>query len=186
VSEPTESLTFLNAIAGLATRLSGDDIAIYSLTYHCLAFGSWELEAGRRRARIRVTWEGKDRHLRVLTAQLMSGSTERHWQLVEEHDFRSRRTDLVQLLGTVHAAITAHVSGRGDRCRVALAGGGDMQPVTMIAVAFLALIALVQLTRFLLGWPLTIDGVAVPVWLSGIAAVIVGGLSALLWRASRR
>jgi hypothetical protein len=61
-----------------------------------------------------------------------------------------------------------------------------MQPVTMIAVAFLALIALVQLTRFLLGWPLTIDGVAVPVWLSGIAAVIVGGLSALLWRASRR
>jgi hypothetical protein len=115
MSEPSESLTFLNAIAELATRLSVDDIAIYSLTYHCLAFGSWELEAGRRRVRIRVTWEGKDRHLRVSTAQLMSGSTERRWQLVEEHDFRNGRADIVHLLGTVHAAITAHLSRRGDR-----------------------------------------------------------------------
>jgi hypothetical protein len=104
----TESLTFLNAIAGLATRLSVDDLAIYSLTYHCLGFGSWELETGRRRVRIRVTWEGKDRHLRVSTAQLASGSTERQWQLVEEHDYRNRRADIDQLFATVQAAITAH------------------------------------------------------------------------------
>jgi hypothetical protein len=61
-----------------------------------------------------------------------------------------------------------------------------MKPVATIAVAFLALIALAQLTRFLLGWALTIDGVAIPVWLSGVAAVIVGGLSTMLWRESRR
>jgi hypothetical protein len=108
MSEPTESLTFLNAIAQLATRLSADDIVIYSLTYHCLAFGSWELEAGRRRVRIQVNWEGKDRHLRVSTAQMIAGSTARQWQLVEDHDFRKRRVDVTLLLGTVHAAITAH------------------------------------------------------------------------------
>jgi hypothetical protein len=106
--EPNESLIFLNAVAGLATRLFVDGVVVYSLTYHCLSFGSWELEAGRRRVRIRVTWEGKDRHLRVSTAQLASGSTERQWQLAEEHDFRKRRADIDQMFGTVYAAITAH------------------------------------------------------------------------------
>src|SRR5271168_5081116 len=104
----TESLAFINALAALATRLSVDGIEIYSVTYHSQVFGSWELEAGRRRVRIRVTWEGKDRHLRVATAQLASGSTEPRWQLAEEHDFRKRRSDLLQLFETVHAAVTAH------------------------------------------------------------------------------
>jgi len=108
MAEAHESLTFLNALAGLATRLAVDGIEIHSVTYQSQSFGRWELESGRRRVRVRVTWEGKDRHLRVCTAQLASGSTERQWQLAEEHDFRGRRPDLVQLFGTVHAAITAH------------------------------------------------------------------------------
>jgi hypothetical protein len=106
--EPTESLNFLNAVAGLAARLAVDDIAVYSLTYQCLAFGSWELEAGRRRTRVRATFAGKDRQLRLSTAELASGSTERRWRLVEEHDFRNRRADIDQLLTTVQAAIRAH------------------------------------------------------------------------------
>jgi hypothetical protein len=108
MAEVTGSLTFINALAGLATRLAVDGVEIYSVTYHSQSFGSWEIESGRRRIRIRVTWEGKDRHLRVATAQLESGSTERKWQLAEEHDFRNRRPDLVQVFDTVHAAITAH------------------------------------------------------------------------------
>lgn len=108
MSESTEPLAFLTAVATLAARLAVDDIAIHALTYHSRAFGGWEIEAGRRRARIRVTWDGKDRQLRVSTAQLPSGSTARDWQLAEEHDFRSRRVDIVQILGTAHAAITAH------------------------------------------------------------------------------
>ena len=60
-----------------------------------------------------------------------------------------------------------------------------MKPFTAIAVAFLALIALVQATRFLLGWEVTIHGFVVPVWLSGIAFVIAGGIAAMLWRESR-
>ena len=61
-----------------------------------------------------------------------------------------------------------------------------MNPFTALAVVFLALIALLQATRFLLGWEITIHGIVVPVWLSGIAFVIAGGLAEMLWRESRR
>lgn len=61
-----------------------------------------------------------------------------------------------------------------------------MKPFTLIAIIVFAFIALMQLLRFILGWEITVNGVAVPVWLSGIAFVILGGLSALLWRETRR
>ena len=108
MAESAAALDFLNAAAALAARLAADGIAVHALTYQSRAFGGWELEAGRRRTRIRVTWDGKDRHLRVSTAELASGSTAREWQLAEDHDFRSRRADIVQILGTAHAAIAAH------------------------------------------------------------------------------
>ncbi len=107
MAEAPEGLAFLNALAEMATRLATDGVEIHSVTYRSQVFGSWEIEAGRRRTRVRVTWEGKDRHLSVATAQLATGSSERAWQLAEEHDFRNRRPDLVQLLGTVQAAIRA-------------------------------------------------------------------------------
>ncbi len=108
MSEASEALDFLSAVAALAARLAADDIAVHALTYQTRAFGGWEIEAGRRRTRVRVTWDGKDRHLRVYTAQLASGSAAREWQLAEEHDLRSRRPDIGQVLGTAHAAIAAH------------------------------------------------------------------------------
>lgn len=108
MADDTESLMFLNALAGLATRLSAAGVTVYSVSYQSQGFGSWTLESGRRRIRILVAWDGKDRHLRVSTAQLASGSTDRQWQLAEEHDYRNRRPDLVQLFGTVYAAISAH------------------------------------------------------------------------------
>jgi hypothetical protein len=61
-----------------------------------------------------------------------------------------------------------------------------MKPFTTIAVVFLALLALAQATRFLLGWEVTIHGIVVPVWVSGIAFVVAGGLAAMLWRESGR
>jgi hypothetical protein len=61
-----------------------------------------------------------------------------------------------------------------------------MKTYTTIAIALLGLIAVVQLTRFFLGWQVTVAGITIPVWLSGVAAVIAGGLSAMLWRESRR
>ena len=108
MSESAEPLAFLSAVAALAARLAADEIAVHALTYQTRAFGGWEIEAGRRRTRIRVSWDGKDRQLRVFTAQLASGSSAREWQLAEEHDFRNRRVDIVQILGTAHAAMTAH------------------------------------------------------------------------------
>ena len=61
-----------------------------------------------------------------------------------------------------------------------------MKPFTAITVVLLALIALVQLLRFILGWEVTVNGLMVPVWLSGIAFVITAGLAVMVWREARR
>ena len=61
-----------------------------------------------------------------------------------------------------------------------------MKPFAMIAVVVFSLIALMQLLRFVLGWEVTVNGMIVPVWLSGIAFVIAGGLAVMLWREMRR
>ncbi len=60
-----------------------------------------------------------------------------------------------------------------------------MKPFTLIAAALLALIALLQLLRFVLRWEVTVNGVTVPVWASGIACVIAAGLAVMLWREGR-
>jgi hypothetical protein len=60
-----------------------------------------------------------------------------------------------------------------------------MKPFTVIAVVVFSLIAILQLTRFILGWEVSVNGVTIPLWLSGIAIVIAGGLAAMLWRENR-
>jgi len=60
-----------------------------------------------------------------------------------------------------------------------------MKPFTTLAVFILSLIAVLQLTRFVQGWEVSVDGVTIPVWVSGVAFVIVGGIAAMLWRESR-
>ncbi len=61
-----------------------------------------------------------------------------------------------------------------------------MKPFTAIAAVVFALIALMQLLRFTLSWEITVNGVTVPVWVSGIAFVITAGLAVMLWREARR
>lgn len=61
-----------------------------------------------------------------------------------------------------------------------------MRPVPTLVVVFLALLALLQLTRVLLGWEVVVNGVLVPLWASGIACVVAGGLALLLWRDAHR
>lgn len=60
-----------------------------------------------------------------------------------------------------------------------------MKPFTTLATIFLSLIAMLQLMRFVQGWEVTINGVIVPVWVSGIAFVVAAGIAAMLWRESR-
>ena len=59
------------------------------------------------------------------------------------------------------------------------------KPFTIIAVALFSLIALLQLLRFTLGWEVTVNGVTVPVWVSGIAFVIAAGFAVMVWRETR-
>ena len=60
-----------------------------------------------------------------------------------------------------------------------------MKPFTAIAIAVFSLIAILQLIRVILGWEVVIDGVSIPVWVSGIAFIVSGGLAVMLWRESR-
>ncbi len=61
-----------------------------------------------------------------------------------------------------------------------------VKPFTIIAVGLFSLIALMQLLRFILRWEITVNGVIVPVWVSGIAFVIAAGLAVMLWRETRQ
>jgi hypothetical protein len=60
-----------------------------------------------------------------------------------------------------------------------------MKPFTSAAAVLLALIALLQLLRFILGWPVSVNAVDIPAWVSALAFVVAGGLSVMLWRERR-
>jgi hypothetical protein len=60
-----------------------------------------------------------------------------------------------------------------------------MKPFTFLAVLLLSVIAVLQLTRLLLGWPILINGVAIPIWASAVAFVVAGGIAAMVWRETR-
>ena len=59
------------------------------------------------------------------------------------------------------------------------------KPFTVVSVVVLSLVSLLQLLRLLLGWAVTINGIAIPLWASGIAFVVAAGLAAMVWRELR-
>jgi hypothetical protein len=59
------------------------------------------------------------------------------------------------------------------------------KPFTVVAVFVLFLVSLLQLLRLVLGWTITIDGVTIPLWASGVALVAAAGLAAMVWRELR-
>ena len=61
-----------------------------------------------------------------------------------------------------------------------------MKPFTTIAIVLLGLLALMQLTRFIVRWDVSINSMSVPVWISAVAFVIAGGLALMLWKENRR
>lgn len=60
------------------------------------------------------------------------------------------------------------------------------KPFTIIAIVLFSLIALLQLLRFFLSWEVTVNGMTVPVWVSGIAFVILAGVAVMVWRETRK
>jgi hypothetical protein len=61
-----------------------------------------------------------------------------------------------------------------------------MKPFAAVAVVVFALIALMQFIRFILAWEVTVNGLHVPVWLSGVAFLIMAGLAVMVWHEARR
>ena len=59
------------------------------------------------------------------------------------------------------------------------------KPFTVVSVVVLSLVSLLQLLRLVLGWAITVNGVAIPLWASGIAFVMAAGLAAMVWRELR-
>jgi len=60
-----------------------------------------------------------------------------------------------------------------------------MKPFTSLACLVLALVAFVQVVRVVQQWDVVVNGFAVPLWASVVAAVVAGGLSVLVWREKR-
>lgn len=52
-----------------------------------------------------------------------------------------------------------------------------MRAYLLVSTIFFDLLATVQLIRFLLRWPVSVAGFSIPVWASGIAILVVGGLA---------
>jgi len=52
-----------------------------------------------------------------------------------------------------------------------------MRSYGLVSGFVFAIVALAQLTRALLGWPVRVDGFFVPIWVSFVAFLITGGLS---------
>ena len=61
-----------------------------------------------------------------------------------------------------------------------------MKPFTTLAIVFLGLLSVLQLVRFVQGWAVTVNGIAIPVWVSAVACLVAGGLALMLWRETRR
>ena len=53
-----------------------------------------------------------------------------------------------------------------------------------LAAAIFALVAVLQLLRIVMGWPVTLNGTDVPLWVSWIAAAVAGALSFVGYRAA--
>jgi hypothetical protein len=52
-----------------------------------------------------------------------------------------------------------------------------MRKYVLVSGLVFDVITAAQLVRLLLGWPVTVAGVAVPLWASAIAAVVAGSLA---------
>lgn len=57
-----------------------------------------------------------------------------------------------------------------------------MRQYILVSGSFLALLTCVQLARLALRWPITVAGVEIPLWASGVAVLVVGSLTVWAFR----
>ena len=61
-----------------------------------------------------------------------------------------------------------------------------MRLVDRLAAVLLAVVSLAHLLRVIFGVPVTVADRIIPMWVSGVAFVVAGGLAIMLWRGARR
>jgi len=61
-----------------------------------------------------------------------------------------------------------------------------MRRYVLASGVFLGLLTCAQVLRLVMGWPVRVASVDVPVWVSGIAALIVGSLAVWAFRVAGR
>ena len=59
------------------------------------------------------------------------------------------------------------------------------KPFTQAAVVVFSLVSLLQLLRLLLGWEISINGMAIPLWASAVAFVVAAALAVMVSRERR-
>jgi hypothetical protein len=57
-----------------------------------------------------------------------------------------------------------------------------VRPFTFLAVLLLAVVSVFQLARFVLGWPVSINGLDIPVWVSALVGALTLFLAVMLAR----
>jgi chromate transport protein ChrA len=61
-----------------------------------------------------------------------------------------------------------------------------MKPFTSAAAIVLLAVSVAHVLRLLYGWQVTAADRVVPMWVSGVAAVVAGILAVMVWRENRR
>lgn len=61
-----------------------------------------------------------------------------------------------------------------------------MKPATHLAGILLAAVSLAHLLRIVVGAQVTVADRVIPIWVSGVAFVLAGGVAIMLWREARR
>ena len=62
----------------------------------------------------------------------------------------------------------------------------DVKPFSLAAAVLLGVVALAQLVRLVLAWPVIVNGSSIPLWPSAIACLVAAGLAVMVWRDARR
>ena len=60
-----------------------------------------------------------------------------------------------------------------------------MRRYVLVSGAFFCLLAAIQLTRVVMGWPVGVAEVTVPVWVSGLACVIASTFALWAFRTAK-
>jgi len=61
-----------------------------------------------------------------------------------------------------------------------------VRPFSAIAAVVFAVVAVLQLLRFSLGWVVLVNGWSIPLWASVIAFLVAATLAVMVWREARQ